>query len=466
MEKRGSIKNRVIKNFMFLIVVTVLFIEVLVVGGIKHYYYKNIEELLTNQLNFSVEYLVKYLEINNIQDIVMNDIDLFWNQTTAQIQLYNKDGDLLLDSSGVDFSHGRTYSDVERALNGDKGVRISTSDKYKGEIISVSQPITQDDEVVGVLRFTSSMEETRNIVRNISMAIISVGIIVIITSGILSIFLANDIVKPIKYITDIAEKMAEGDLEVKSMVDTNDEIGKLSDTLNYMSEEILKREEVKNDFISSISHELKTPLTSIKGWAITLQYEEDINKNEIVADGLKIIENESDRLYEMLESLLDFSRFLSGDIKLKREEINIDNVVKSTYKQLLPTADINNIELKLEIEEVGLVNLDKNRLRQILINLLDNAFKFTENGVVKIKLFKEEDKAVIKIIDNGAGIDEKDLPHITEKFYKGETGKSNAGIGLSVVKEIIDLHKGELDIKSKVGEGTEITIKIPMGEIV
>lgn len=465
--KNSSIKDRLMRSFMFLIIITVVFLEVLVISGIKHYYYKNIEELLGNQLDFSVEYLVRYLDVNQLEDIIMNDIDLFWNQTTAQIQLYDNTGNLLLDSLGVDFSANEKYSDIEKALKGSKGVLIGKTPYYKDEVISISKPIVKDNEIIGVLRFTSSMKETKDLVTNISFALIAVGSIVILISGILSWFLSNSIVKPLKEVTDIAEKMADGDLGVKSKVKLNDEIGRLATTLNYMSEEILKRDEIKNDFIASISHELKTPLTSIKGWAITLQDEEDIAENELIYEGLKIIESESDRLSDMLEELLDFSRFVSGDIILKREIINIKEILIKTYKQLLPTSEINKINLRLDLDEnIGEIIGDKDRIKQVLINLLDNAFKFTqENGNVLIKADLIDEKIIIKIIDDGLGIGEDELPHITEKFYKGKSSKSHAGIGLSIVKEIIDLHLGSLDIKSEIDKGTTIIIQLPIGEM-
>ncbi len=472
MEKNGiinrkySIKNRLVKNFMLIIVITVFFLIISIISGIKHYYYKNIEELMGNQLDFSVDYLINYLDLNPLEGIVMDDIDLFWNQTTAQIQLYNKDGNLLLDSIGVDFSNSELASDLERALGGSKGVWTGYMPYYEGEVMSISKPIIKDNKLVGVLRFTSSMIETKELVINISLALISVGAIVVIISGIVSYFLANSIVRPLKEVTEVAEKMADGQLDIKSKVELDDEIGKLSQTLNYMSREILKKEEIKNDFISSISHELKTPLTSIKGWAITLQGE-DFSRDSIIPEGLKIIEDESDRLSDMLEELLDFSRFVSGDITLRKMKISLKEVLERTYKQLLPIARLKDLDLKLEIiGDLDFIVGDKDRMKQILINLLDNAFKFSNSeDSVFIKAFKQDGFAVIKVIDSGIGIAKEELPHITEKFYKGRTSNSHTGIGLSIVDEIVRLHNGLLEIRSEINIGTEITIKLPLGDV-
>jgi len=291
---------------------------------------------------------------------------------------------------------------------------------------------------------------------------ILVGIAVITISGIVSLFLANTIVQPLKEITQVAEKMADGQLRVRSVKKYDDEIGKLSDTLNYMAEELIRKEQLKNDFISSISHELRTPLTSIKGWAITLKSDE-LSK-DLLLDGLDIIEKESDRLSDMVEDLLDFSRLISGRITLEKDEMNIVESVKLISKQLRPKAEDKNIQFNVILEQ-NLPNVvaDENRIKQVLINLLDNAFKFTqEGGIVNLSVNTSEDYLVIQVMDNGPGISDEDMPYIKEKFYKGKNSKSHTGLGLSICDEIVKLHGGTMEIKSKLGEGTAVTVFLPL----
>ena len=332
--------------------------------------------------------------------------------------------------------------------------------------MSVSRPIIQNERVIGVLRFTSSMEETKELVFNIATALVLVGIIVVIISGGVSLFLANSIVRPLREVTEVAEKMADGQLDIRSSIGLNDEIGRLSETLNYMSEEILKKEEVKNEFISSISHELKTPLTSIKGWAITLQYE-DVTSSEILGEGLKIIEEESDRLSLMLEELLGFSRFVSGDISLRKTKMSIRETLTRTYKQLRPAAEMKKLDLRLTMDDdLDFIIGDRDRIKQSLINLLDNAFKFSqEGGLVEIQARRQEDRVIIRILDQGIGIAQEDLARVTEKFYKGHTSNSHTGIGLSIVDEIVKLHGGNLLIESELGQGTRVSMDLPIGDV-
>ena len=256
--------------------------------------------------------------------------------------------------------------------------------------------------------------------------------------------------------------MADGQYKIKARNWEDDEIGELAKTLNTMSEEILKKEQIKNDFISSISHELRTPLTSIKGWAVVLK--DSKGQEDIMSEGLTIIENESDRLSKMVEELLDFSRFISGRMSLEKELFDIGQTVRDVCKQMKPRANSNKIDFQTELLETPCVTIgDENRIKQLLINIVDNAIKFTsENGWVKVQSFDENNNFVILVSDNGCGMNKKDLEHVKEKFYKGKHSKSHSGLGLSISDEIVKLHNGSLDIFSELNIGTTVKITIPI----
>lgn len=464
MEK--SIKTRLVKNFMLIIVITVVILEIALINGVKSYYYRNIEDILTNQIEFSTAYYLRYFSSNILEDIIIDDVDVFWKHTTAQVQILNTDGKLLMDSLGVKNDDKTILPDIKKAIDGEKGLWIGNVDYYNKPIMSVSTPIKDQDRIIGIIRFVISLEETNTIISTISILLIWMGLIVIFISGMVSIFLANSIVRPLQEVTRVAEKMADGQLKIRSNITLKDEIGKLSDTLNYMAEELIKKEQIKSDFISSVSHELRTPLTSIKGWAITLK-SEDLNGNEILLDGLDIIEKESDRLSNMVEELLDFSRFVSGRIRLEKEPFLIIDTIRMISKQLSPRANSCKIDFQLDIDSsIGLMLGDENRIKQVLINILDNAFKFTpEGGKVNLKASKGNDVIILKIDDNGAGICELDLPHVKEKFYKGKSSQSHSGIGLSICEEIVKLHDGSIEILSKLNEGTTAIVKLPLREV-
>lgn len=458
-----SIKTRLVGNFVLVIIITVSILEIFLINAVRQFYYNNVEEIVSNQIIYSSEFYTRYFSSSTLEDNIIDNVDVFWQQTSAEVQILDLSGKILMDSIGVPLNGAVQTADFKKALQGQKGKWIGNVDYDTEKVMAISYPLKSDENIIGVLRFVTSLREVNSAVKAVSSIFIWAGVAVVIISGLVSIFLSNTIIKPLKSVTAAAEKMAAGELKTKSIKKYDDEIGRLSDTLNYMAEEILKKERLKDEFISSISHELRTPLTSIKGWAATLR-EGDIKDSTLVYDGLTVIEKESDRLTHMVEELLDFSRFVSGKVSLNFEKVDINNLVKHIEKQLSPRAAVENIKLSVNCQcDLPAVMGDENRLRQILINLLDNAFKFSHSGgKVTITTGCEGNYISIKVTDTGCGISEEDLPYVKEKFYKGKSSKSKNGLGLSICDELTKLHGGRLDIKSEFNKGTEVTVLLPV----
>ncbi|WP_244264228.1 HAMP domain-containing sensor histidine kinase [Anaerococcus senegalensis] len=279
----------------------------------------------------------------------------------------------------------------------------------------------------------------------------------------MSYYAAKKWTVPIKKLTKVGERLAQGDFKVKANESGKNEISELGQTLNYMSENIVKREDMKNDFISSVSHELRTPLTSIKGWAITLQSKEIQKNEEMLSQGLIIIENEGERLSLMVEDLLNFSRLSSSSFQYEKENLNIVEIVREVYHQLYPRSlnEKINFEFKTAYDNI-IVDCDKNRIKEVFINIIDNAMKFTDkDGHVDLMITKDDDNVVIEIKDDGEGIKEDEIPFVSSKFFKGSSSKSQTGLGLSICEEIVKAHDGKLIIKSKYTEGTSVTVVLP-----
>lgn len=439
-------------------------LEIFLINTVKQNYYKNLEDNLFNQIKISSDLYYKYFSDATLHENILNNVDTFWKQTTAQVEIIGLDGNILMDSIGVMSFDDAQMEDVNKALKGQKGKWIGKVDYDTEQVMAISYPLKSGEKTVGVLRFITSLREINNDIKEIASVFVWLGLVVVLISGFLSIFLANSIIGPLKEVTAAAEEMALGDFKAKSKKKYDDEIGKLSDTLNYMATEILKREQLKTDFISSVSHELRTPLTSIKGWAITLK--QGYETKEMLIDGLDIIEKESDRLTLMVEELLDFSKFVSGKGDLEKKLVDIVSIVRHIKKQLTPRAIRDEIDFQVFYEEDLLkIYSDENRLKQVFINILDNAFNFTSpGGKVTFTIKYEHPNFLFHIKDTGCGISEEELPKVKEKFYKGKTSKSKNGIGLSICDEIISLMNGKLEIKSRINEGTEVIIVLPLQE--
>ncbi len=462
-----SIRSKLLRNFLIVIISTVLILDILTLLCLRGYYYKNTQDTLINQLESSINFYQKYFSNNELMENIYDNVDVFWNMKQGQVEILDPSGELLMDSYGIRDSEILSTPDISKAKNGEVGVWIGKVDRYNDKVMIVSKEITSkinQNDMIGIVRIIFSLEEVHKIIDIFSVLFLFISIIVIALGIIMSLIIAKDIVSPIKKITAVAKEMAKGNLNIRSDVADNIEIAQLSRTLNYMGCEVEKREKLKNEFISSVSHELRTPLTSIKGWAITLKY--DCSDMDTVALGLDIIEKESDRLTEMVEELLDFSKLINGVVSLNIKEHDVRDFVEYIENYMRPRADREGKKFIITIDKsVTKGYFDENRIKQVLSNIIDNAFKFTEeNGIISLNAEAEEKYLVFIVRDNGSGISSKDLLRVKDKFYKGKNSKSRNGIGLSICDEIITLHRGILEIKSNEGTGTEVTIKIPLNK--
>lgn len=458
-----SIKNQLLKGIVIIIFSTVVVLNILLMVFIRKYYYDNMEAILKSRIEVSMNFYNKYFSSRSLIENIYDNVDAFWNENNAQVEIFDSNGNLLMDSIGIKDNKLISAPDIDRALEGNSSRWIGKVDYYDKNIMAVSYPLETDGEIIGIIRFITSLEEIDGIIRNIMLIFSSISLVVVLLGLLLSIILANSIINPIKYLNQVAEKMGDGNLSIRSKINSRNEIGQLSNTLNFMADEISRREQLKNDFISQVSHELRTPLTAIKGWTITLNSEE--TDKETLELGFKIIEKETDRLSLMVEELLDFSRLINENVSLDLREVSILEFINHIESFMAPRANKEGIDLKFINKANGIMIVDSNRLKQVFINLLDNAFKFTgAGGNVLFSVLTDDEKVKFVIEDNGCGISEEDLPRVKEKFFKGKNSNSKNGIGLSICDEIIKLHNGEFNIYSKLGIGTKVEVIIPINK--
>jgi signal transduction histidine kinase len=354
------------------------------------------------------------------------------------------------------------------ALKGNQGKFMGEDVQTKERVLSYSAPLRSGVVVVGAVRFTTSLELTYKTVGTIYLYLIIAGIIIILLIFLISLYISHTITNPIKKITRISNEMAKGNLSVRAEKIYNDEVGILAESLNHMADEIEKSEKLKNEFISSISHELRTPLTSIKGWTVTLM-DTKPEEFDIITRGTNIINSETDRLSEMVDELLDFSRLQSGKFSLHFEEVEINDLIRGIFEQMVQRSIRLGIDMKLNLQnEEQHLMLDSNRIKQVMINLLDNALKFTTSGgfitiSTRVDVVDQAKYYVVMIEDTGCGINENELPLIRNKFYRGQNSSniSGLGLGMSICYELVIAHGGILEIGSQEEQGTTVVFKLP-----
>lgn len=460
-----SIKAKMVWSYLLLIALVVAVLGAAFAVLIWNYYYGSAQSSVKQRAESALTQHSRSLTSLSLHDQADYLLQNMADSGPTRIQLLSSEGEVQVDSDGFAPRIRYTSGDVKSAMAGNTGT-WSGIDPYYGErVTSVTIPLRGDSRIVSMLRYTASLSKIDHMVGQlIQMAVITGTSVVLLFLG-LSLFLAQKIVGPVQELTRAARSMAEGDWTKRATKRSGDEIGQLAETFNAMVSELNKKEKLKNDFISSISHELRTPLTSIKGWSETLKESEPGGDEEEVKLGLSIISKETERLAGLVEDLLDFSKLSAQSMELVVELLDLNGPVKETVRQLAVREEETRVKLMATYASGPIVvRGDANRLKQVIINLIDNAFKFTPpGGTIRVAtiLSAEQNQARITIADTGSGIAPEDLPFITDKFYKASSGQGGSGLGLAICKEIIELHGGELQIDSERGAGTIVSVTLP-----
>ena len=429
----------------------------------KQYYYGSAESYVISEANASQMVLSRLYEdlAVNYSSEVRQMIENFDKKEQIELMSINKNGEVSLSSSG--FSPNKTYNmpDYEAAQKSPDGLGVFLGNEGGENILAVTIIIEKPSTNYSALRFVTSLSLVDGRLAGIMLVSMLISAFIILVVVLVGMYFVKSICVPLAAISGTAKKLAKGDFSERIPVTSDDEIGLLSRAFNEMADELENSEQIKNDFISSVSHELRTPLTAIKGWSETLEMGYD---PETFAKGMKVITGETGRLERMVEELLDFSRIQSGHFSLQFTAMDVIAELEDALLIYIDKAKKENKTLSYnEPQFMAAVHGDKNRLRQVFINIIDNAVKYTEEGgSVDVLAQKSDSSVVISVSDNGCGIAPEDLPKVKQKFFKANSTKHGSGIGLAVADEIISMHGGTLDIESSPGEGTTVTITLPL----
>lgn len=400
-------------------------------------------------------------------------VENFDKKEEMEVLVINSSGRVVMTSTGFTPDDNEQIPDFNDALSNENGCAYWNGKLSSNEsAMSLTRIITNENGTcVGAVRYIVSMEQVNTAIVLVSAAVIACGLVIIALVILSGLMFIRSIVTPIRKLSEISSKIAHGDFSQAKKIEYkyDDEIGDLCDAISDMALDLQTADQMKNDFISRVSHELRTPLTAIKGWAETMQLSERGKLDRKTFDrGMGVIISESSRLTSIVEELLDFSRIQSGRMKLIKEKLDILAEFDDAVYFLKERAVTEGKHLLYDEPEVvyPAVYGDKNRLKQVFLNVLDNALKYTpKGGVVAAQvIYSKDEPDIIKIVitDTGCGISAEDLPKVKEKFYKANQTVGGSGIGLAVADEIMNLHNGSLDIESGEGVGTTVTLTFPV----
>ena len=438
-KRRSSRKNTITVRWLIsnlgVVFLVLLIVELSVIYTLQHYYYNSAEQYLTTKISSVTTVLTRYSQDtgSNFSADLRSTFENFSDKERMELMAINSKGRVTLTTSGFAPDTGTAMPDYETAMESETGTWIG---RQNGErVMAVSVNISAMQPEYNAIRVVSSMSQ-------------------------IDATLRDYIVRPINRSNAVTKKCAQWDFSQRITPIPQDEIGDLCKAVNDMASALSETEAMKNEFISSVSHELRTPLTAIQGWAETLCLDIDA---ETMQKGMHVIVNETERLSRMVEELLDFSRMQSGRLTVQPEPMDILAELGDAVLIYMEKAKREHIRMIYqEPEMLPFVYGDKNRIRQVFINVIDNALKYSNpGGLVTVSAEAVAEQIQVRISDNGVGISAADLPKVKTKFFKANHTRRGSGIGLAVANEIITMHHGKLDIQSELGKGTTVIITLP-----
>ena len=463
-----GIRKRWLVNVLAITIVAFLSVMVGFSLIIRSYFYSGIKQMVLSKAG---EISNVYAKVDddfgkNFETIAKNYVEEFSQKDLMEVMIFNENNEVIISSSGFLPNYSDIIPDYEMARNSEEEIGFWEGKSVFGESTMAATKCIYDGKgnYVGAVRCVVSLEKANKKIATGITILLFISLFCVVFMVISGAYFIKSITDPINEICSKAKLIAQGDFLVKISKKYDDEIGELCDTVNYMAEELDNSEKIKNEFISSVSHELRTPLTAIKGWAETMQICDVESDLSTIKKGLNTIVKEAARLSWIVDELLDFSSIKEKRINLIKEKIDILAELGEAVYMFKDRAQNEKKSLMYNEPKILPPILgDKNRIRQVFINIIDNALKYTsEGGGVSVTAGVSGNMVYVSVTDNGCGIPAEHLPNVTKKFYKANYLKRGSGIGLAVVDEIVTLHGGNLDIISEEDFGTTVTVSFPI----
>lgn len=403
-------------------------------------------------------------------DTVKKQLDALDTYLSARLWIINPSGRMVLDSqSPIDVENETVINDFDPTSIGESYYTIGTFfDSFSEEQLSVFAPITSNYKVRGYVVIHYPMENITascNSLLNISYLML---VILFLLSLIILIFFTEMVYLPLRKITEATEQYAAGNMHYEFQVESEDEIGYLAASLNYMASEIARAEDTQKKFVANVSHDFRSPLTSIKGYLEAML--DGTIPPELHQKYLNIVLNETERLKKLTDSLLTLNNLNTKGMMLQKTTFDINSVIRNTAASFEGTCKKKTIAIELVLTGDELyVTADVDKIQQVLYNLLDNAIKFShQNSIIKIETTEKHNKVFISVKDSGIGIPKDDLKLIWDRFYKSDLSrgkdKKGTGLGLSITKEIINAHGEHINVISTEGVGSEFIFSLPVAD--
>ncbi len=401
----------------------------------------------------------------------------------GRVLLLDRNGKVQLDSYGEMYGARLQYPEVANILVKGQNVDYGVHELESGTVLNRSRllfmrrsntawagyctaGVVYASDIIGVLLLVSPVEEIMQNLYQLQDQMILIFVVIAAVALLSSWVFSRVITRPIAGLNRGIQRMSKGDFSSRVRVRGSGEMKQLAKAFNSMSEKLETLDQSRNQFVSNASHELKTPLATMKIMIESLIYQPDMDRG-LRTEFLTDINNEIDRLSAIVSDLLTLVQMDSQNVKLTRENLSIAALIKENAHRLQPIAQQKGQQILLSLSDPCDIYADKSKLNQVIYNLMENAVKYTQNGgVIKVNLQRQGRDARFTVTDNGPGIPKENLPHIFDRFYRVDKARSRekggTGLGLSIVHQLVLLHGGAISVESEEGKGATFIVELPL----
>jgi two-component system, OmpR family, sensor kinase len=486
-----SIRFKIVLWYMGLLTLTLLIFSTLVYQTFKKALYDDLDDLIGSRAEGIVNAISTYAEIKKIesaesgklkQALITQDADSFvviasdWvieksrdpSLMSIYTQILNEKGEKIVSSKNMPHIQQISGDDFKAVFKGEDSYDTVSGELNPGQVMPFrmySRPVMEDGKVKYVVQVISSPTLLYVALNGLKFPLFILLPITVIATGIAGMFLAGLTLRPVDSMIHTLKQITAENLKLKiHLPDTKDEIKRLADTFNDMIERLEKSFSSQQEFIEEVSHELRTPLTILKG-ELELALKKLRSPEEYEAVLVSSLE-EIGKMSRVIEDLLVLARFDNNQMTLEIRRINLGSLINRTIDDMKVLAEQKDIEISLSSQENLILDGDENQLRRLLVNLLDNAIKYTSRkGKVTVTSHKDGTQARVVVSDTGIGIPADELPYIFDRFYQvARSRRTNHGfgLGLSIAKSIAESHHGKILVESHPGQGTTFTVSLPL----
>lgn len=398
----------------------------------------------------------------NYTPSTMNHVAIMESESDFIVVITEENGEVITSSDPVEAEMASVIKHTDYGEIPQSGA-ILESNWSEEKYVSTDSPITSNDTHSGHVFMFAESDSIERIIDHLSRQFLFVGLLTLLLTVITVFILSRVITRPILKMKKAAEQLSKGNHNVQLYTQRKDELGDLATSINRLSQDLERLKNERNEFLGSISHELRTPLTYMKGYTDIIS-----RKNISMTDRdkyIKIIQEETEHLTDLIKNLFELARIDHNEFDIRKERVVYGDLIAIVLARIHPVLKQKNIKLTFNCPENLIVMVDPARMQQVLLNILDNAIKYTpEERHITIVVSQNKNEILTTISDNGDGIPEKDVPFIFERLYRAEKSRSRAsggsGLGLTIAKEIMELHGGDIRVESTPGKGTTFIISL------